>query len=164
MTTNLRKKFPFQPKTKTPLSPIQVQEISEAFALFDADKDNHLTPFEFKTSLNALGLEVKQQELTKLLDEHNLTPDSKVSYSNFLSIASTLTSLRDPVTEIVRAFTLFDDEGNGKISYRNLKKISKEIGENLTDEELHTMIDEFDRDGDRAINLEEFMAIMSDST
>ncbi|VDM00516.1 unnamed protein product [Schistocephalus solidus] len=30
--------------------------------------------------------------------------------------------------------------------------MTREIGENLTDEELHTMIDEFDRDGDRAIS------------
>lgn len=48
----------------------------------------------------------------------------------------------------------------GKISFKNLKRVAKELGENLTDEELHEMIDEADRDGDGEINQEEFLRIM----
>eukprot|EP01050_Picozoa_sp_SAG11_P007856 SAG11_NODE_666_length_7841_cov_24.388272_10_plen_57_part_00 len=36
-------------------------------------------------------------------------------------------------------------------------------GENLTDDELQAMIDEFDRDQDGAINRDEFFAIMKSS-
>ncbi len=35
----------------------------------------------------------------------------------------------------------------GKISFKNLKRVAKELGENMTDEELQEMIDEVDRDG-----------------
>ena len=67
---------------------------------------------------------------------------------------------RDPKDEILKAFRLFDDDETGKISFKNLKRVAKELGENMTDEELQEMIDEADRDGDGEINEDEFLRIM----
>jgi len=43
---------------------------------------------------------------------------------------------------------------------KNLKRVAKELGERMTDEELQEMIDEADRDGDGEVNEEEFLRIM----
>ncbi|VDM34672.1 unnamed protein product [Hydatigera taeniaeformis] len=144
------------------LSPAQMQEISEAFSLFDNDKDNRLSPYEFKVALVALGFELKPDEINELLQSADVVEDNKICFRDFFTIVKKLIQERDPITEIVQAFKLFDEEASGKISYRTLKKIAKELGENLSDDELHVMIDEFDRDGDRSISLEEFMNILSD--
>ena len=45
-----------------------------------------------------------------------------------------------------------------------MKRVARELGENLSEEELQAMIDEFDRDQDGEISSDEFMYIMKQST
>ena len=44
-------------------------------------------------------------------------------------------------------FKLFDDDNSGTITFKNLQRVARELGETLTDDELQEMIDEADRDG-----------------
>ena len=64
---------------------------------------------------------------------------------------------RDPKEEMIKTFRLFDDDNTGKISFKNLKRVAKELGERMTDEELQGMIEMADKDGDGEVNAEEFM-------
>jgi Ca2+-binding EF-hand superfamily protein len=66
---------------------------------------------------------------------------------------------RDPRDEILRAFTLFDEGNKGRIVLQDLRRVARELGEGLEEEELVAMIEEFDLDGDGGINREEFLAI-----
>lgn len=52
--------------------------------------------------------------------------------------------------------TAFSAAGE-KITIKNLQRVSKELGDNLGDRELEAMIDEFDKDLDGSVCLEEFV-------
>ncbi|CAM9664561.1 unnamed protein product [Phaeothamnion confervicola] len=60
----------------------------------------------------------------------------------------------------MKIFALFDEDNTGGITFRNLKRVATELGENLTDEELQEMIEEADRDQDGVVNSEEFYRVM----
>lgn len=47
-----------------------------------------------------------------------------------------LKSEKDEKEEILKAFKLFDDDDTGSITLNNIKRVAKELGENLTDDEL----------------------------
>jgi Ca2+-binding EF-hand superfamily protein len=87
-------------------------------------------------------------------------PESSCPSRSSIFLTACFQSERDPMEEIIKAFRLFDDDETGKISFRNLKRVAKELGENMTDEELQEMIDEADRDGDGEVSEEEFIRIM----
>ncbi|KAJ3416527.1 Calcium-binding component of the spindle pole body (SPB) half-bridge [Chytridiales sp. JEL 0842] len=141
----------------------QKMEIKEAFELFDTDKDGSLDYHELKVAMRALGFDVKKAEVLKILREFDKDGQGLIEFDDFNKVMTERILDRDPIEEIRKAFQLFDDDGTGKISLRNLRRVAKEIGESLDDEELQAMIDEFDLDQDGEINEQEFIAIMTDS-
>ena len=59
-----------------------------------------------------------------------------IDYNEFLDMMTQKMAERDPREEMLKAFRLFDDDETGKISFRNLKRVAKELGENMTDDEI----------------------------
>merc|ERR1712166_780697 len=142
----------------------QKQEIKEAFDLFDTDKTGTIDYHELKVAMRALGFDVKKQEVLGLMREYDRDGAGQIEYLDFLEIMTTKIADRDPVEEILKAFKLFDEDNSGRISLRNLRRVARELGENLSDDELQAMIDEFDKDGDGEINENEFLGIMKQTS
>lgn len=136
------------------------QEIKEAFDLFDTDGTGVIDVKELKVAMRALGFEPKKEEIKKMIADIDKEGSGTINFEDFLSMMTVKMSEKDSKEEILKAFRLFDDDCTGKISFKNLKRVAKELGENLRDEELQEMIDEADRDGDGEVNEEEFLRIM----
>ena len=87
-----------------------------------------------------------------------------IDFEEFLDMMTAKMSDKDSREDIHKVFNLFDDDGTGQISLRNLKRVAKELGETMTDAELLEMIERADTDGDGEINPEEFYSIMTKKT
>jgi len=135
-------------------------ELKEAFDLFDHEKSGKLNIHELKVLMRALGFQVKKRDVVKCI--HDIEPQNEghVDFSLYAQIMAEKYALRDPEEEILKAFQLFDHDGSGKISLKNMRHVAAELGEDLADEELQAMIEEFDRDQDGEISQEEFLTIM----
>ncbi|KAI5946486.1 centrin-3 [Manis javanica] len=148
-------------RKKRKLSEEQKQEIKDAFELFDTDKDQAIDYHELKVAMRALGFDVKKADVLKILKDYDREATGKITFEDFNEVVTDWVLERDPHEELLKAFKLFDDDDSGKISLRNLRRVARELGENMSDEELRAMIEEFDKDGDGEINQEEFIAIMT---
>merc|ERR1719471_73419 len=119
---------------------------------------------ELKVAVRAMGFDIKKQEALELMTRYDREETGYIGFDAFEEIMVHRYAAQDPMDEIRKAFELFDEERRGKISFRNLRRIAKDLGEKLTDDELHGMIEEFDQDQDGEINEEEFIGIMKQTS
>merc|ERR1711885_1240 len=138
----------------------QRQEIREAFDPFDTDGSGTIDAKELKVAMRALGFEPKKEEIKKMISDIDKDGTGTIDFNEFLQMMTSKMSEKDSKEETLKAFRLFDDDSTGKISFKNLKRVAKELGENLTDEELQEMIEEADRDGDGEVNESEFLRVI----
>jgi centrin-3 len=90
--------------------------------------------------MRALGFDAKKPEVLKIIKDSG-SERGLLSQEEFTRTMTEYIRDRDPLEEIRRAFQLFDDDNTGKISLKNLKRVAKELGEVLEEEELLAMIE-----------------------
>merc|ERR1711912_229729 len=120
----------------------QLDEIREAFSLFDSDASGMIDVRELKSAIRALGLEVKNEELKKMVTDIDNDGNGTIEFSEFLQMMTGKMGEKDTREDIEKVFKLFDDDNTNKISFRNLARVAEELGENIDDEELQDMINQ----------------------
>mmetsp|Transcript_19378 Transcript_19378/g.28419 ORF Transcript_19378/g.28419 Transcript_19378/m.28419 type:complete len:179 (-) Transcript_19378:237-773(-) len=150
-----------KPQMTPKLDDEAMEELTEAFRLFDTTSTGSVDAIEIKALFIALGFKsIKKAEVKQLLSNIDKTGTDTVTFNEFVAMVSPKILSRDPKEEIGRIFDLFDEEGNGVISFENLKKVSAELGENYTDKDMRQMVEEADRTGNGGIRRDDFYTIV----
>ncbi|KAN0061251.1 hypothetical protein ACQY0O_006093 [Thecaphora frezii] len=66
-----------------------------------------------------------------------------------------------PLPEFKEAFSLFDKDGDGTITTKELGTVMRSLGQNPTEAELQDMVNEVDADGNGTIDFPEFLTMMA---
>jgi calmodulin len=142
------------------LSENKLVECREIFDFFDHDKDGQITVKELGDLLRALGENPSQDELQKMILEIDEDKSGKIDFKEFLELYSR--KIEDPDTEedLFEGFKLFDKDGSGKISPKELKTLLIELLPNISEEEAEEIIRDADTNDDGDIDFREFVKII----
>merc|ERR1719464_654242 len=148
---------------KPGLTEDEIDEIREAFNLFDTDGSGTIDPAELKAAMRSLGFETKNPTIFQMIAD--LDQDgTAIGFEDFLDAITQKLGDKESREGIHKIFNLFDDDKTGTITLKNLKRVSKELGETMSEEELREMIERADSNGTGQITPEDFYNIMTKKT
>ena len=85
-----------------------------------------------------------------------------IDFDEFIEMMTAKMSDKDTPEDLRKVFDLFiGDNTADKIELKHLKRVAKELGENMSDDELNEMIVRADTDKDGKVSFDEFYAIMT---
>lgn len=142
----------------------EIEEIREAFALFDMDSSGVIDPKELKAAMQSLGFEQKNPTIYAMIADLDCHENAGgINFDNFLNAITDKLGNKESREGIARIFSLFDDDNSGAINVHNLRRVAKELGETMSADELKEMLERAASNGDE-ISFEDFYFIMTKKT
>lgn len=114
--------------------------------------------------MRSLGFEAKNPTIFQMIADLDQADGSQINFDDFLDAITQKLGDKETRLGISKIFDLFDDDKTGTITLKNLKRVSKELGETMAEEELREMIDKADSNGTGAITLDDFYTLMTKKT
>ena len=146
------------------LSTEEVDEIKQAFDLFDTNGTGKIDPKELKAAMQSLGFDSKNPTIFQLiadLDTPEAAKNGGIDFDNFVEAINNKLGDKESKEGIRRIFDLFiDDPNSDTITLNSLKNIARELGENMTAEELKDMLERASSNGTE-LTFDEFYEIMT---
>lgn len=142
----------------------EIEELREAFNLFDTENTGTIDPRELKAAMQSLGFETKNPTIYQMIaDLENEGAGNAIDFETFLDAITAKLGDKESKSGIQKIFDLFDDDRTGTINLNNLKRVAKELGETMTPEELQEMLERAATNG-QEITFEDFYNIMTKKT
>ena len=138
----------------------ELNEIRTVFAKCDVDGSGAITKDELGRILQSLGQNFSAKEFIEMMKTIDLNEDGFVTFHEFLSLYKKHVLFKVQEEKLREAFNICDYDGNEFVTLDELKRVIGVVGENLSEEQIITMIKEVDMDDDGKINFEEFIQLI----
>jgi len=140
----------------------QVEEVREAFSLFDVDSSGAISYKELRACMKALGIKVDKEELKKMILEVDADQSGEIEFPEFLQMMTGKMASNDTKEETMKVYKMFDSGGSGVISFADLKRVAKELGESMTDDEVAAMLEHGNKSGKpgKGVSADDFYRLM----
>ena len=116
------------------------------------DNNSTLTILQAKRALKAVSIGAKSDEIQEFVGEDT----EEVELDAFLQFGAVELARQEKARQ---AFDLFDKDGKGVVVLQDLQRVSEELGEKFSDEQLEEMIELIDRSGDGLLMPQDFFKL-----
>merc|ERR1719469_268181 len=101
-----RKQAPRKQKviSRPSLNEEEIDEIREAFNLFDTDGSGTIDPKELKTAMQSLGFEAKNQTIYQMIADIDKDGSGEIDFEEFLDLMTARMSDKDTREDIYKVF------------------------------------------------------------
>ena len=138
----------------------EISDLKNVFTSVDVNGDGTLTVPEIRHALEKANITLPP-DFDSMVAEIDSDGSGSIDYMEF--IAATMDRKLYNKRELCwRAFSVFDRDGNGKISIAEFANVLQDdsLQRDIGTDKIRDMIREFDLDGDGEIDFEEFIAMM----
>ena len=173
--TAFERKQTGQKQEKVELSEKDVEELREAFELFDSSGDGLIAASELHVVMQAIGrnmsLEEVKAEIHKIKQERYALEgmpssegteeeEEELDFQEFIKLIGDEMLEGMMKEELIEAFNEFDPDESQRFGKKKLRETMAKYGEKLDDQELEKLFKETDYDGDGKIGFEDFVRMM----
>ena len=143
------------------LTETEIAAYKEAFQIFDKHSEGYISSKELGTILSSLGFNISEEDLSEIINLFdNEINNNLIDFFSFLEIISKKKENIYKEEDLIDAFRIFDKEGNGKISRKELRYVMTSSGEDFNENYIKELIDESSPDHDEYIDYKKFCKLL----
>jgi len=142
------------------LTDAQIEEIREAFHLYDTERSGFVTIRQLGGVMRALGEILTEAEIYNLANETDLDFGGQVQFKDFLYVMSKRLEEQNSLVSLKQAFKIFDRNEVNSFTILDIRAVMTNLGEKMSDSDLQEMFQDIDMDKDGKISFNEFVAAM----
>ena len=136
------------------------EEYKKVFESYSKGQEGNVNKQELANIFKAINIDASDEEIKEIIKKMDLEGKKQINYEEFLTIINQREKDVDEEEEVLKAFKVFDKEGNGLININELKDIMLSMGNNWSENEINEMFAEADIDMDGYLNYEDFVRTM----
>ena len=143
------------------LTEMEIALYKEAFQIFDKHSEGYISSNELGTIMSSLGFNISDEDLNEITNIYdNDQNNNMIDFISFLEIISKKKGNIYKEEDLIDAFRIFDKEGNGKISSKELLYVMMSSGEDFNENYIKELINESSMEHDEFIDYQKFVKLL----
>lgn len=152
-----------------PVSDNKLKELYIQFAQLDKDGDGRISCDELTAVMAALGLNVKQSEIKRILLHSDMDKNGTIDFSEFCDVMKHYKNFKaesndsgadSEKVDVKQVFKIFDKNSDGFIDEEELRATMRDLGMTLTSDDIVQMFREAGCKDSQRISYQEFVDMM----